>query len=77
MRLTKLRLAFLTDNEWSHKSAAICRNVDAVNLTVVIDGDKLLDATALPQQAHISHELYRLLVDTNRLTVQEYQDVLR
>ena len=77
MCLSELWLAFMTHDKWPHKSSTIRSDEDVVQALIVVDGDELLDPSALPQEAHIPDKLSCLLVDTYRLTVQEDQDVLR
>ena len=76
MRLSESNLSFLADNKRSDKSPSIRCDVDAIDLSVMVDRDKLLYPASLPQKAHISNEFDRLLVDADRLTIEEDKTVL-
>ena len=39
----------LANDKWAHETTTICSNEHAIYLSIVVDGDKLLDSTSFSQ----------------------------
>ncbi len=71
--LLDLGTAPLYCEQWAHEAASVTGNVDAVLLVVEVDRHELLNAASFAQEPEVAHELQRLLVHTNWLTIEEYE----
>lgn len=73
--LSQGRFALRAHNQRTHQAAAIRSDVDAVLSLVVVDRNKLLNASPLPQKSQVLHKFIDLVVNADGLTIQEYQSV--
>lgn len=73
--LSQGRFALRAHNQRTHQTAAIRSDVDAVLSLVVVDRNKLLNASPLPQKSQVLHKFIDLVVNADGLTIQEYQSV--
>ena len=75
--LSKHWSSSLAHYEGPDKSASISGNVDAIQLVIVVNGDKLLNPSTLTKQPQIPTELGPVFMDTYRLSIQEDKDMVR
>jgi len=77
MLLSDFGLTFFYNNKWSDQSTTIRSNIDSILLIININGNEFLDSSSFPKKSEIIHELQRLSMNTNRLTIEIDNEVLR
>lgn len=76
MCLGKFGSTFLANDERSNQPSSISSDKNVIDLLIVVDGHELLNSATLSKDSEVSHKLCCLFVYSDRLTVEENENML-